>query len=1047
MVYDEASFSFTIFGGWANRWFSDLWTIDAGRYVGPPYNITKIEPSKGEICGGSTLRLSGTGFKNSRSLKVKFQGGVQYGEATSIARFVSENELTVEVPDLEQFLKLENRTMNVALSINDAIDTIHPITFRAYTSTCAKYSAAFGPGLTNTSPTGIPLEFVIMTRDKYKEVRMDGGDSFTVEIVRVIPPAEDDDVENYEDNENENEGNGDNDEEEEDGEDEKKVTYEPIDFTITDNENGCHTVRFSPAVEGKYEISVNFDGSLGGKAGAVFGSPYTVEFGPNDDTKDEKSGLMDGDLFLTTFRSNMKETASQLRLTENHLATQVEIGDIDALLRVKGTIERIGSSEQENALKFDSQALKIKYLEAHGVDTKTDAALLQKNTALWIKLQKEAPRKAEAIKPAEAATGGQLKVKLEEFSAGIAEYRFQFTRESDFYGFEIEADAAFQSIADFELNHKTKKRNLEQWQNLAKVFGLQDGIKKAVKDIRFIDSALAGMKVLWEIIRDSRTTFEDTSNMVWRDVDFDDLEDRGKKITFAVKRKVPKDVRNSDAFRGVQDLGRAYNATVPLIGGLMHPSMRQRHWDSIKKLFGVDFKDPLADDGILLNDLMALDMHLKANDVEDITDQALKEEKMEKQMAILEESWSVVRFFEELFRQDDDVYLLRMTDDDWEMLEADQLVVQGLVGNRFMMTFEKQILTWQADLGAVSEVVQLLGEVQRLWTYLEPLFVGSEEVKAELPEDAERFVGIDVDVRKTLKEMRKKSLVRIACRKEGLLSLLEDIETRLNLCRRSLMDFLDAKRRQFPRFYFMSEADLLDVLSNGSTPSKIVKHVTKVFLKVRSITLRPAANPAKERPWVPRWDSTVGAEKVTFDNEVQLNGKPEDYLQTLLDNMTPLWKSKFKICYERSFSQKRIEWLMDAQPDGSPTDPGQLTLLRSFMHYVRQVEQGLNTGRLKDYREQQLREISDLVNLTVTKLSKCERQRVMCMITMDAHGRDIVEKLLNHGIDRVSHFEWQSQLKPKPTEDGLSAAYHVLNGNFRTALSTLETMVASSSRR
>ena len=38
------------------------------------------------------------------------------------------------------------------------------------------------------------------------------------------------------------------------------------------------------------------------------------------------------------------------------------------------------------------------------------------------------------------------------------------------------------------------------------------------------------------------------------------------------------------------------------------------------------------------------------------------------------------------------------------------------------------------------------------------------------------------------------------------------------VCKKSLNDFLDAKRRIFPRFYFTSEADLLDILSNGSNP-------------------------------------------------------------------------------------------------------------------------------------------------------------------------------------------------------------------------------------
>jgi len=43
------------------------------------------------------------------------------------------------------------------------------------------------------------------------------------------------------------------------------------------------------------------------------------------------------------------------------------------------------------------------------------------------------------------------------------------------------------------------------------------------------------------------------------------------------------------------------------------------------------------------------------------------------------------------------------------------------------------------------------------------------------------------------------------------------------------MDFMDGKRRAFPRFYFVSTADLLDILSNGNSPAKVMVHMPKIF--------------------------------------------------------------------------------------------------------------------------------------------------------------------------------------------------------------------------
>lgn len=54
-----------------------------------------------------------------------------------------------------------------------------------------------------------------------------------------------------------------------------------------------------------------------------------------------------------------------------------------------------------------------------------------------------------------------------------------------------------------------------------------------------------------------------------------------------------------------------------------------------------------------------------------------------------------------------------------------------------------------------SDVFTILQEIQRTWSYLEPLFIGSEEVKKELPEDAKRFEVIDTDVKGLLKSVSR----------------------------------------------------------------------------------------------------------------------------------------------------------------------------------------------------------------------------------------------------------------------------------------------------
>lgn len=53
-------------------------------------------------------------------------------------------------------------------------------------------------------------------------------------------------------------------------------------------------------------------------------------------------------------------------------------------------------------------------------------------------------------------------------------------------------------------------------------------------------------------------------------------------------------------------------------------------------------------------------------------------------------------------------------------------------------------------MGAIYDVYQLLGEVQKSWSFLENLFIQSEEVKRELPEQSKSFIDIDKNMKEIM---------------------------------------------------------------------------------------------------------------------------------------------------------------------------------------------------------------------------------------------------------------------------------------------------------
>ena len=157
--------------------------------------------------------------------------------------------------------------------------------------------------------------------------------------------------------------------------------------------------------------------------------------------------------------------------------------------------------------------------------------------------------------------------------------------------------------------------------------------------------------------------------------------------------------------------------------------------------------------------------------------------------------------------------------------------------SKFVAFFEKTFEKWKQDLGSVYDVVQLLSDVQKTWSFLENLFIHSEEVKKELPEISQQFVGIDKNMREIMAKGGEVKNILKFCTIDGMYKRLEKIEGELKVCEKALNEFLDSKRKAFPRFYFVSVSDLLDILSNGNSPAKINKHMPKIFQAIDLLEL------------------------------------------------------------------------------------------------------------------------------------------------------------------------------------------------------------------
>merc|ERR1712167_289506 len=103
---------------------------------------------------------------------------------------------------------------------------------------------------------------------------------------------------------------------------------------------------------------------------------------------------------------------------------------------------------------------------------------------------------------------------------------------------------------------------------------------------------------------------------------------------------------------------------------------------------------------------------------------------------------------------------------------------------------------------------------------------------------------------------------------------------KLEKIQKSLDDYLEKKRQLFPRFYFLSNDDLLEILGQAKDPEMVQKHMKKCFEGIKSLDLVPPSKSAGvgvggtaggSKSWEAVGMNSPDGEKVKFTKSVVLD--------------------------------------------------------------------------------------------------------------------------------------------------------------------------------
>ncbi|XP_069036813.1 dynein axonemal heavy chain 3 isoform X3 [Lepisosteus oculatus] len=432
---------------------------------------------------------------------------------------------------------------------------------------------------------------------------------------------------------------------------------------------------------------------------------------------------------------------------------------------------------------------------------------------------------------------------------------------------------------------------------------------------------------------------------------------------------------------------------LPIVSTICNPGIKERHWEKISAIVGFDVK-PEAETSLL--NMVELGLNKYIDKLEEIGATASKEYSLEKAMEKMKIEWAEARFAFSLYR-DTGTSILSAVDDIQVLLDDHIIKAQTMRGSPFIKPIEAECKQWEEKLLLMQDILDAMLKCQATWLYLEPIF-SSEDIIAQMPEEGRKFGIVDSYWKDIIAESLKDTRVLVATAQPNMLGRLQESNILLEDIQKGLNTYLEMKRLYFPRFFFLSNDELLEILSETKDPLRVQPHLKKCFEGIAKLEfseeMEITGMISSEKETVPFIQKIYPA---------KAKGMVEKWLLQVEEMMLGSVRQVIQEGVKEYVQVPRRKWVLQW--------PGQVVICASSIYWTSEVSEAIQRNTLPAYLVKSNEQISEIVELVRGKLSGGARMTLGALTVIDVHARDVVAKIAQDKVSSLSDFQWISQLR------------------------------------
>jgi dynein heavy chain 1 len=275
--------------------------------------------------------------------------------------------------------------------------------------------------------------------------------------------------------------------------------------------------------------------------------------------------------------------------------------------------------------------------------------------------------------------------------------------------------------------------------------------------------------------------------------------------------------------------------------------------------------------------------------------------------------------------------------------------------------------------------------------------------------ESARFQNINAEFLTVMKKVYKSPFVIDVMNIQGIQKSLERLADLLNKIQKALGEYLERERSSFPRFYFVGDEDLLEIIGNSKDIVRIMKHLKKMFAGISTIKLD------EDLTQIQGMASREG-EEVNFSEPVLLKDFPKinDWLAKL-ESMMRLSLADLlcdAVTELQSFYGTDSPLEMDQLMMWMEKYPAQLVTLAVQVAWTTAVDATLESGKLPEAPLETVSQALDLLaDIVLQELSPVTRRKCEHLITELVHQRDVTRTLIQQRVTDTKAFTWLAQMR------------------------------------